>query len=187
MTTILIVTDLHDRQSTLEPFAAAIERHRPNAIFCLGDLTERVRRAEAFTHEFLEVAEKSGSPICCISGNNDAPKSLEILKQRGHLIDFQERRIPGARVVGLGYHEPEQPYELDLGGALLLTHLPPRRNSVPPTVTQLPRFHFSGHFHKSERIWRLRETTVVQVPSAMLGRGALLYLPRGHVEFIDLV
>jgi Icc-related predicted phosphoesterase len=183
---ILIVTDLHDRRTTLAPLAAALERYRPDAVFCLGDLTEHARQAAEFTEVFLETIRKSEAVLFCISGNNDAPVSLEILRRNGVLIDYEERKLNDTRVIGIGYEPPAEPFNPDLRGSLLLTHLPPKRNSVPDTVIRMPRFHFSGHFHKSERIWRLRETTVVQVPSAMLGRAALLFLPKGHVEFVDL-
>jgi Icc-related predicted phosphoesterase len=130
--------------------------------------------------------EKDRTPLFCISGNNDVPQSLKVLEDRGYLIDYQERYIGDTKVVGMGYAEQEAVFNPDLRDSLLLTHLPPRRRSVPPDVTNVPRFHFAGHYHSRESIWRLNKTFVVQVPTAMNFRAATLRLPKGWIEFIDL-
>lgn len=183
---ILAVTDFHDRQDTLAPLERTLRRLRPDAVLCLGDLTEHARRGVAFTETFLGIVESAGVPLYCISGNNDVSASLQLLERRGCLVDYREKPLGETRVVGLGYAPSDAPFDPDLRGAILLTHLPPRRDSVPETVTNLPRFHFAGHFHKSERFWKLRDTTVVQVPSAMLYRAATLRLPNGWIDFIDM-
>jgi Icc-related predicted phosphoesterase len=183
---LLIITDLHSQRHVFGPLGSALDRLRPDAVFCLGDLTDGARTAVEYTEEFLSLFEARGLPLLCISGNNDEKKSLEILEERGALLDYRERQLDGTRVVGIGYHPSESPFHPRLRDSVLLTHLPPRRNSVPATVTDLPRFHFSGHFHSREKIWKLRETWVVQVPTAQNYRAATLQLPRGWVEFIDL-
>ena len=186
MPLFLVITDLHSQRHVFSPLESALDRLRPDAVFCLGDLTDGVKTAVEYTTDFLNLFEERSLPLLCISGNNDAKKSLEMLDERGVLLDYREREVGGTRVIGLGYGPSEEPFTPRLAESVLLTHLPPKRNSVPPTVTDVPRFHFSGHFHSRERIWRLSGTWVVQVPTAQNYRAATLRMPRGWVEFIDL-
>ena len=53
----LIVTDFHDQRDLIAPLEATVTRIRPDAVFCLGDLTEHVRPAVAYTEAFLSVSQ----------------------------------------------------------------------------------------------------------------------------------
>ena len=181
---IFILTDLHSQTHIFPRLSSALDRLQPDIVFCLGDLTDGKRTAVAYTEAFLTLFEERGLPLLCISGNNDAAKSLSMLEARGCLIDYRERSLGDIKVVGLGYHASESPFVPDLRDAVLLSHLPPRRNSVPAHVKNIPRFHFAGHFHSRATTWPLGGTTVVQVPTAQDYRAAVLRLPEGVVEFI---
>jgi hypothetical protein len=183
---LLILTDLHSQRHVFPRLTEYLDGNPVEGVLCLGDLTDGARTAVEYTNEFLEIFESRGLPLLCISGNNDARQSLDILEERGYLLDYRERELGGARIVGIGYRESDAPFHPILKDSILLTHMPPKRNSVPPGVTDVPRFHFAGHFHSREKIWRLASTWVVQVPTAQNYRAATLRLPQGWVEFIDL-
>lgn len=183
---ILIITDLHSQRHVFPPLVEYLDRNPVDSVFCLGDLTDGVRTAVEYTEEFLSIFESRSLPLLCISGNNDARASLELLEERGCLLDYRERDLDGTRVIGIGYHSSDTPFTPALRDSILLTHMPPRRNSVPPSVKEIPRFHFAGHFHSREKIWKLSGTWVVQVPTAQNYRAATLRLPEGFVEFVAL-
>ncbi len=183
---ILVIADLHSRPTVLKPLAATLDAMRPEAVFGLGDMTDGVRSAAAYAEALVALHREREIPFLCISGNNDAISCLEVLARHDCLLDFQERDLNGVRVVGVGYHPPEEPFTPQLRDSILLTHVPPRRHSVPSHVTDVPRLHFAGHYHNRAATWRLNETLVVQVPSAQKLRAAMLELPSGRIRFIDL-
>jgi Icc-related predicted phosphoesterase len=183
---ILVLADLHSQISLLPAIAQTLTARKPEAVFCLGDLTVNGPSAAPFTTAFLETINPSRQPLLAVSGNNDDLASLALLDEAGCLLDQRERRLGEYRVIGLGYAPLPSPFRPDLRDAILLTHVPPRPGSVPPGVTNLPRFHFAGHLHWAAKVWSLGATTVVQVPTAMHRRAAFFTLPEGKVEFITL-
>ena len=186
--TVLVVADLHSQRHIFAPLARAMDALRPDAVLCLGDLTDGKREAVPYTEEFLAIAGGSGRPVLCISGNNDAPESLALLEARGALIDYREVALGDMRVIGIGYAPAGEPFSPRMSGAVLLTHFPPRKEGVPPSVTDAPRFHFAGHFHSRAKVWRMGQTgtTVVNVPSAINHRAVRFEWPEGRVEFVEL-
>ncbi len=184
---ILIVTDLHSQQMVLAPLASTVARRQIEAVLCLGDLTIHSPSAGPYTQRFLAACGYDRRPVLCISGNNDDPASLVVLVEAGCLLDNAEQTLAsGQRVVGLGYRAGEQPFRPRLAGSILLTHVPPRQGSVPPGLADMPTWHLSGHLHSLERIWQMGQTTVVQVPSAMNLRAAVLDTEARTLQFIDL-
>jgi len=183
---ILVVTDLHSQQKVLPVLENTFEQTQPDAVFCLGDLTVVGPSAAIYTEEFFFICNKNNRPVIYVSGNNDDPTTIEVMKQNGSLLDYQEQAIDTMRVIGLGYGPPSEPFTPNLRGAILLTHVPPWPKIVPASVTNVPAYHFAGHLHHFERIWRLGNTMVIQVPTAMNFRAVLFDLSGGSVAFIDL-
>jgi len=184
---ILVITDLHSQQKILRPLEQTIARLQPEAIFCLGDLTVYGPSAGLYTDEFLLACGHPRRSVLVVSGNNDDPMCLAKLEAENCLLDYKEADVAGTRVVGLGYEPADEPFHPNLEGAVLLSHLPPKQQSLPPGFTGGPKFHFAGHIHSAQKIWQLGATTVVQVPSAMSMRAAILDMDSNQVEFISLV
>jgi Icc-related predicted phosphoesterase len=182
----LVVTDLHSQKDILAPLKATVDQLKPDAVFCLGDLTVEGPDAAPYTQAFLDACGHPKRPVLCVSGNNDDPAGNALLREAGCLLDQRERLVGDRKVVGLGYAPLTTPYIPDLRGAILLTHIPPRQGTVPAGLTNIPDYHFSGHIHSLARSWKLGKTTVMQVPTAMDHRAALFSLPEGEVEFITL-
>jgi len=154
--------------------------------FCLGDLTIPGPAALEYAEEFLSAVDAPTRPVCYVSGNNDAMACVHRMKELGVLLDYTEKTIGTMRVVGIGYEPPPVPFRPELTGAVLLSHVPPRRQSAPPPLANAPKFHFSGHLHSVATVRKLGPTTVVQVPTAMDFRAVLFTWPEGRVEFIHL-
>lgn len=183
---ILVVSDLHSQQKILPALQSTVLRLQPQAVLCLGDLTVAGPAALDYTERFLTACGHPTRPVLAISGNNDDPASLAVLEQAHALVDYTTQQIGDLGVVGMGYWPPGEPFRPDLAGKILLTHVPPRRWSVPEYVADRPDWHFSGHLHTKAETWQLGKTTVVQVPSAMHLK-AVLFEPDAHrVEFIVL-
>ena len=95
-----------------------------------------------------------------------------------------------SKVVGIGYGDdiPTDPHFA--AGKILLTHEPPHvatlRNMQTIDFPNAPIIHFAGHLHSLAKIWRLKNSVMVQVPSAMYKKAAILTLPSLHVSFISL-
>ena len=71
---ILVVTDLHDREKTLAPFARTMDRLKPDAVFCLGDLTEHVR-----TIAYSECDENTAVLLYAVEGGgHTGPGSIDV-------------------------------------------------------------------------------------------------------------
>ena len=74
MTTLFHVSDLHfgyEDRAALDWFAAAVERERPDAVICTGDLTMR-----GTAREFAQAAAWLGAlpmPVSVEPGNHDVP------------------------------------------------------------------------------------------------------------------
>lgn len=183
---ILIITDLHSQQKILGPLEKTVNRLQPEAMFCLGDLTVYGESAGLYTEEFLTVCDHAKRPLLAVSGNNDDPVTLAKLDAENCLLDCKERQIGDTWVVGLGYAPADEPFRPNLEGAVLLSHQPPKRQGLPPGFTGGPRFHFAGHIHSAQTIWRLGNTTVVQVPSAMSLRACLFEPSSGQTRFVML-
>lgn len=64
--TIALFSDIHANLPALEAFFVDVEQHRPDALFCLGDLVGY----NVWSNEVIEEIRRRGIP--CIAGNYDA-------------------------------------------------------------------------------------------------------------------
>ncbi len=148
------------------------------------------------------MVRRHGLPLLLVHGNNDTLRAVEEFRRAGVTIHRQEREVAGVRFVGFGGdgtapHDsqlaPGETLTLDLAGAILLTHLPPRGlhyvvhdQGAPVQPGAAPRAHVCGHVHHTEGIAWLGPTKVVKLRAAMWNRCALLDLDTLAATFLDL-
>jgi len=110
MTRLFHVSDLHFGRAdhaALDWFASAVERERPDAVVCTGDLTQRARRSEF--EEACRYLEALPVPVTVEPGNHDLPafnlieRFFAPYRRYGRLEKMVERplELPNVLVVPL--------------------------------------------------------------------------------------
>lgn len=196
---IFVLTDLHGRRAILPAIDRFLSKHKIGAVFMLGDLCDRNdENALSYASDFINsIIVIRNIPLYAIHGNNE-PDSVKLLYQQKDIsVHFNPKVIPtlyptsgvGYKVVGVGYGDvfPNDPQFAK--GKILLTHEPPRANSLRQMesieLPNAPLIHFAGHLHTIAQIRQLKSTTFVQVPSAMFNRCAILELPSKIIRFVN--
>lgn len=213
----LCLADLHSSATALHRLDAFLRARAGwiDIVLAAGDIT--VPGHEAYAGDFIELIRRYGKPLLLVHGNNDGPAAVEHFRRAGVTIHRRVRELGGYRFAGFGGdgtapHDlelgPGERLELDLGGALLLTHVPPARRLrygpdsaavpdrgqaedlpsgvVPPLGGGWPRAHVCGHIHHMEGVAWLGPTKVIKLGAAMWNRCALLDLSTLQATFLPL-
>lgn len=188
---IFVCTDLHGQRSCLNWLNSHLTQNSYDAVFMLGDLCcSDDPNAVVYASQFIDLINTQFKlPLFVVHGNQESNsvKLLYIKKMVSvHLI---EKRLGDYSVVGIGYGNtlPTTPaYAKD---KILLTHEPPRSAVIRQmeqkgVMPNSPLVHLSGHLHSLARTFELGKTILIQVPSLMSGRAAVLELPSRQVRFI---
>lgn len=190
---ILVLTDLHGQRDILAKLTIHLSQQRYDGVFMLGDLCNRHDiKALEYAADFIDlITQKYSLPLYLVHGNNE-PDSVKLLYQQKNItVHFNEKRLGDYQIIGIGYGDdfPTDPYFAK--DKILLTHEPPRAAAISQMeqkgeLLNAPILHFSGHLHGMQTIRQIGRTVFVQVPSAMLGKAAVLQLPSIKVEFIEI-
>lgn len=203
----LCLADLHSNVTALRRLEALLTRERGtiDLVLAAGDIT--IPGHEAYAQDFIDVVRRQSLPLLLVHGNNDTYAAVETFRRENVTIHRRERSLGEARFVGFGgdgsaLHDQEladgETLELRLGGAVLLTHLPPQarltystreeaaRAAVQSENLSQPRAHVCGHIHQTEGVAYLGATKVVKLRAAMWNRCALLDVKTLSATFRDL-
>ena len=137
--TALCLADLHSSVTALARLDTFLGRRRGElaGVVAAGDIT--IAGHEGYAGEFISVVARHHLPLLLVHGNNDTAAAVDEFRHAGVTIHRRERSLLGHRFVGLGGdgtapHDtelgPGESLELRLEGAILLTHVPPRRRLV---------------------------------------------------------
>lgn len=189
---ILILTDIHGQRSVASRIDTHLSTHTYDGVFMLGDLCNRNdRNALQFADTFIDlITNKYHLSLFCVHGNNEPDEVVRLYTKRDVTVHFNPKSFDTYTVVGIGYGDtlPTDPHFA--AGNILLTHEPPRAATLRKMETMdlphAPLIHFAGHLHSMAKVWRLKNSIMVHVPSAMYGRAATLQLPDLHVSYISL-
>lgn len=193
---ILIVTDLHSQRAILTRLDNHLSAQKYDAVFACGDISDRYDTKDlAYATVFIDLITKNHHlPLFLVHGNNESEAVKLLYQQRGVSVHLhpQKMHAPGSCifvVVGVGYGE-EFPQNTNFAkGKILLTHEPPRADTLRQMekieFQNAPLVHFAGHLHRIAKIWRLKNSLFVQVPTAQNFQAAVLELPKVQVSFIN--
>ncbi|MFY9484360.1 MAG: metallophosphoesterase family protein [Patescibacteria group bacterium] len=190
---ILLLSDLHSSQSTLKGLDTLLGSERFDLVLSPGDITDR---HDGHPLEYLDqfinlVTQKHHLPLKMVYGNNDSKEVIEHARQAGVLLHFDDEKIEGYRIAGIGDVEsqPEIPGGSlnNLTGAIAVSHRPtPQFKELKASGTPLanaPMIQIFGHLHTRAETNQLGQTLVINVPAGALGRYAVLDLPSKMVQF----
>jgi Icc-related predicted phosphoesterase len=194
---ILALSDFHSSDEPLELLDSYLAKHlEVGLVLIAGDITERKGRNSVsnvqYLHRLLQIVkQKHGRELFAVHGNNDSTEIFNLLEATGVSLHLQERYHKGWRFTGIGgwgsleesVLDQEQAAKFTTGESIFVTHIPPR---FVAEFAHPPLLHVCGHFHSVEKSVFKGGTELVQLKTAMLGRGAIISLPEKFVEFISL-
>jgi Icc-related predicted phosphoesterase len=196
-TTILAISDLHSQSRPLEQLDDFLGRTVDiDLVLVAGDITERKGNNSVANVEYLHrllqiVKQKHSKELFAVHGNNDSTEIFNLLEATGVSLHLREKEFNGWRFTGIGgwgsldetVLDADQAASFSTADSIFLTHIPPR---FVGQFARPPLLHICGHFHSVERVTHQGGTKLVQLKTAMLGRGAVTSLPDTDVKFIDL-
>jgi Icc-related predicted phosphoesterase len=121
---------------------------------------------------------------------------IDLMRKKNVLIHLKVKRFRGHKFFGIGGWMEDlttlDKLKKSLKNAILLTHIPPKRplKSLDDSRANLieggPLIHLCGHLHAPGAVFRIGDTLVVKIPSAMYGKAAILEMPERKIKFISL-
>jgi Icc-related predicted phosphoesterase len=150
-----------------------------------------------FLEKFIDVITNlHQTKLFMVHGNSESEKMIDLMRRKNILIHLREKKYLGYKFFGIGgwMEDLTTPDRLkkSLKNAILLTHIPPKRPLKALEGTPFnqieggPLIHLCGHLHAPGAVFRIGETLVIKIPSAMYGEAAILEMPGRKVKFIRL-
>jgi Icc-related predicted phosphoesterase len=168
-------------------------------VLCAGDVVSRPnKKALDFFKEFINIiCNLHQTRLFMVHGNNETEKMIDLIRKKNVLIHLKVKKFRGYKFFGIGGWMEDvgeiTNLKSQISKAILLTHLPPKRVQSISTnfhksqsISGGPLIHLCGHLHAPGMIWRIGETLVVKIPTAMYGEAALLEMPGRKIKFIEL-
>lgn len=190
---ILLISDLHSSGGAIKGLDELLGSVQFDLVLSPGDVTDRY---DAHGLEYLDqfinlVTQKHQLPLKMVHGNNDSKEVIERARSRGVLLHFDEEKIAGYRIAGIGDVESQPAIRggslKDLTGAIAISHRPtPQFNELKASgmpLANAPMIQIFGHYHARAQTEQLGGTLVINVPAGLDGRYAILELPSKKVEF----
>ncbi|MDH4358996.1 MAG: metallophosphoesterase family protein [Candidatus Berkelbacteria bacterium] len=185
MKTILI-SDLHGQEKTLLYLKKIIDREKPQALICSGDITSFGETG--FLDRFFKILEDSRLQGFLIWGNSDSEEIQERMRKSQYNSHLVSRNLEGERVFGVSLtEEPIKINGADIKGAILITHGPPLKAMIDRKYENAPRYHISGHLHRLRWVKKYPSTIHIQVPTLQGGEYATLSFAPFEVEFCSIL
>jgi Icc-related predicted phosphoesterase len=195
---ILCLSDIHNHQQFLRSLNEHLAKNKYDLILCAGDVVSRPnKKAFDFLKEFINIiCNLHQTKLYMVHGNNETEKMIDLMRKKNVLIHLKVKRFRGHKFFGIGgwMEDLTTPDKLkkSLKNAILLTHISPKRplksldGSRANPIEGGPQIHLCGHLHAPGAIWRIGETLVIKIPSAMYGGAAVLKMPGRKIKFIEL-
>ena len=194
----MCLADLHNAKSALRLLNEHLSHHKYDLVLCAGDIVSRPNKnGMDFLKEFINIiCELHQTKMFMVHGNNETGMMIDLMRKKNVLIHLREKRYKGYKFFGIGgwMEDLTTPDRLkkSLNNAILLTHIPPKRPPKAPSGSRVnsieggPLVHLCGHLHAPGAIWRIGETLVIKIPTAMYGEAAVLEMPGRKIKFIRL-
>lgn len=162
-----------------------IEKHHPTSLICAGDITQYDETD--YLKEFLSIIDEQRIEAYVIWGNNDREAVQEMILDSPHNIHLKQRTLGRWKIFGISEIEdiPQITPE-SIKGTILVTHRPPRTDALKVFHPSAPKYHIAGHIHYKGEKTVYPATTLIQVPSLMLGRYALFNPNSADVKYYTL-
>jgi hypothetical protein len=190
---ILVISDIHAREESLEFIERVCAREKPALVAFLGDYTNYGKPIE-LVPKILDAAEKH-APVIALFGNLDSAEVKNILEKKKLLIHGRKKMIGGVEFVGFGGTNPtpfNTPIEfseeeikeglahLVSNNTFLLTHFPPHETNADAVKADLhvgstalrkiieekqPLACACGHIHETAGVEWIGKTKIIKVPS----------------------
>jgi Icc-related predicted phosphoesterase len=195
---ILCLSDLHSNQQFLRSLNEHLVSHKYDLVLCAGDVISRPnKKAIDFLKEFINIiCNLHQTKLYMVHGNSETEKMIDLMRKKNVLIHLKVKRFRGHKFYGIGGWMEDVPeaskLKAQMSNSILLTHIPPKRPPKAPNGSRVkaiaggPLIHLCGHLHAPGAIWRIGETLVVKIPSAMYGEAAVLEMPGIKIKFIRL-
>lgn len=189
---VLVVSDFHNQNSILPKLKNHLEKNKYDLAICPGDITQRQTGNIEYLESFLKIFSEKNLPLYAVHGNNDDEAVQKIMREKGISLHLQEKKVGDYRLVGIGgWGDLEEDILEGVSvpkvdeKTILVTHVPPRIREFQ-NLQNAPYIHISGHIHRAQAFEKINSTWLLQTPSAMFGRAAILEPEIPKVEFIDL-
>lgn len=179
---ILLISDLHSQKKTLVSLERIIERNKPDALICAGDI------AQGNDIEFLEklfgIIEKNKLPSFLIWGNSEGELAREFIINSPYNIHLQRKKLGNLDIVGIAGVDEVAAFDTKiLKDAILVTHRPPLKGALNSKYPNSPKYHLSGHLHFAASLKVYPATIHIQVPTLQAGRFGIFEPDQGRVKF----
>jgi len=177
---IALVSDLHGQLRTLKYLEQIREKEKPDALILSGDITHAGETE--FADSLFEIFDRY-KEVYLICGNSDQGAAYKYLELSRYSINQRCHSLGSSKVCGLSFGEEVNSIDSDLSGSIFVTHQPPVQALMNKVYKYSPKFHISGHLHKSAFTKKYPSTIHIQVPTLQDGRYAILDLESAQVEF----
>lgn len=195
---ILCLADLHNSTQALRAINNHLSKNKYDLVLCAGDVISRPNKnAPEFLKEFINIITKlHQTKLLMIHGNNEDEAMIDFLRKEKVFIHLVVKKVKGYKIYGIGGWMEDVTSVDDIrskiADAILVTHLPPKKLPKAPNASTKkvlgpsPKVHLCAHIHGPGAIWRIGETLVIKLPSAMYNKAAILEMPGRKIKFIDL-
>ena len=201
----LVITDLHQKTENIPWINGLVEEYRPEAILCLGDVTDMGTGDMA-----ADIISKIDCRVYCLPGNCDARDLPEKISRVATDMHGKSAEIGGVYIAGLGgpnitiFNTPFELSEEEIDaklrpisrpGMVLMTHAPSYDifdhipNGTPvgsPAIRKIveefkPVLALSGHIHEDFGVEKIGDTVFCNPGPAKDKYAAVVEIVEGSV------
>ena len=197
---ILCLSDIHNSNQFLRSIDEHLTKNKYNLVLCAGDVVSQPNKeGMKFLEKFIElITNLHQTKLFMVQGNSESQKMVDLMRKKNVLIHLKSKRFRGHEFYGIGGWMEDLPemskLKCQMSNSILLTHLPPKRQviktlkhkNIKTRISDGPIIHLCGHNHSPGSIWRIGETLVVKIPTAMYGEAAVLEMPGRKIKFVRL-
>lgn len=204
---ILCLSDIHSSNQFLRALNEHLTKNpstklgagKYDLVLCAGDVVSLPnKKGMEFLEKFINlITNLHQTKLFMVQGNSESEAMIDLMRKKNVLIHLKSKRFRGHGFYGIGGWMEDIPeisnLKSKISNAILLTHLPPKRiiktqehENIKTKIDSGPLIHLCGHIHSPGSIWRIGETLVVKIPTAMYGEAAVLEMPGRKIKFIRL-
>lgn len=194
---ILCLSDIHNSNQFLRSLNEHLIKQKYDLSLCAGDVVSLPnKKGMEFLEKFINlVTNLHQTKLFMVQGNSESGAMIDLMRKKNVLIHLKSKKFRGHGFYGIGGWMEDLPemskLKCQMSNSILLTHLPPKRLSqnykiTKSPITNGPLIHLCGHLHAPGAVWKIGETLVVKIPTAMYGEAAVLEMPRRIVKFIEI-
>lgn len=182
---LALISDLHSRRECPDYLSAIIEKEKPDAVVCSGDIT--TRNDTEYIKKIFEIINRASLTGFFVWGNSDENDVIEEIVKSTFNIHLNKKSYGGYDFFGLSYLDDYPAFDTsEIKGSIFVTHRPPIKANLEIESPNAPLIHISGHLHKPAFVKKYPSTTHIQVPTLMDGRFGILETDEMTVRFKNL-